>query len=81
MKMTSKGKNKMAWIRKDIKDQLAPSPLPWTESCSTRLNVLPKLALNTSKDGAPTSSLGRKCIRLITYLHIFYVNSFLLCFH
>lgn len=34
--MTSKINHRMSWIRKDFKDQLAPTPLPWAESCYTR---------------------------------------------
>jgi len=52
----------MAWVGRDLKDQPVPTPCCW-HSCQP-LNQAPaqaapsSLALGTSRDGVPTTSLG-----------------------
>ena len=42
----------MAWVEKDHSDHLVLTPLPWAGLPATNL------ALNASRDGASTNSLG-----------------------
>lgn len=77
MKMTSKGNNKMAWIRKDIKDQLAPSPLPWAESCSTRpVTQRPAQASIEHFQGWGTYKFSRKKMHKIDHILAYFLCKF-----
>jgi len=53
----------MVWVRRDLEDHLVPTSLQWAGTPFTRPGVSKKkaasnLALNTSKEGASTTSLG-----------------------
>jgi len=57
----------MAWVGRDLKDREAPPPLPGRATnlpiYLTRLPRAPShLALNTSRDGASTTSLGNHTV-------------------
>lgn len=83
MKMTSKVNHVTAWIRKDLKGQLATAPLLWAESCYTRPGTQNPAQAGLEHfqregtykfSGKKTHDLSQTCIS-------FYVNSFLLCIH
>ena len=62
----------MAWVGRDLKDHESPTPLLGRATnlplYQTRLpRASSNLALNTSRDGASTTSLGSLCQHLPTF--------------
>jgi len=69
--------HRMVWLGRDLTDHLVPTPLPWSELPSAWWSTDPSnLALNSSRDGAPTASLGSLCQHLtVLWVKKFYLTS------
>jgi len=67
-------KHRMAWVEKDHKGHLVSTPLLCAGSPTTRPGcpVTSSLALNTSREGASTTSLGNLFLAELYAMHHFY---------
>ena len=73
--------HRMAWVEKDHTDHLVSTPLLCSGSPTARLGSVPRaassLALNASRDGASTTSLGNvfQCITALSSKHFLLLSN------